>query len=434
MQVFKFGGASMRDAASIVGLLGLLKGYEKAGLLVVVSALGKTTRALEEVCQAYYEQKPNAVALLAQIRHQHQNLVKQLFLGWQAALLDDIHHIFTELFLRLEEPVNTDFDFIYDQIVPAGELLSSKIISAYLNAQGLSNQWIDARSLLQTDHTYRSAKIDELLSEQLTKEQLLPLLAKQIVVTQGFIGGTSEKFSTTLGKEGSDYSAAVFANFLDADTLTLWKDVPGLFNADPNWLPEAKLIEQISYKDARKLIGIGASVIHPASIFPAEKKQIPLYVRSFVQPNRLGTCIREQAPILLLPAYLRSKNGVLYRLTQKEKALERATCAAGLCSLLAKYQVKAPFLHADSNGFWLWFASQEEGDQIFLTALQASFHIADQQAADLVRIWNYEAEALDTLPKDQAILLLARQEDYVYVLLTPANSNENQIMEISRTE
>ena len=288
MQVFKFGGASVSTLERISQVANILKSYRGQKILVVVSAMGKTTNALEGVVNAFYSgDKEGALQQFEVIKQQHTQIAADLQLDG-----DCLVDFFTEVeWLLYDKPVKS-YDYYYDQVVCVGELLSTTIISQYLNLQDTSNQWIDVRDVLRTDNNFRDARINWVVTEQKISEQVLPFFKEtDLVLTQGFIGATDENESTTLGREGSDYTAAVFANLLNAQQQVIWKDVPGVMNADPKQYAAATLIEELSYKEVIEMAYYGAQVIHPKTIKPLQNKNIPLMVRSFVDPSAPGTVI-----------------------------------------------------------------------------------------------------------------------------------------------
>ena len=277
MQVFKFGGASVKDAASVKNVAEVLKKHAKQETIVVVSAMGKTTNLLEELVNAYLNKTGSAEDVLQKVRAYHLEILQGLFSDRSHSVYTEIENTLVELNWIIEDEATAGYNQEYDQIVSMGEIISTKIVSAYLNDIGINNKWVDARGVIQTDNTYREGKVNYELSEALVKSQLLPLFqSTKIVVTQGFIGGTSENFTTTLGREGSDYTAALLAYFTDAESVTIWKDVEGVLNADPKYFKNTKKIDELSYYDAIELTYYGATVIHPKTIKPLQNKNIPL--------------------------------------------------------------------------------------------------------------------------------------------------------------
>jgi len=293
MQVFKFGGASVKDAEAVKNVAEILKKFAVKETIVVISAMGKTTNGLEELVKSFFSKTGQNEEILQKVKDYHFNIINELFPNKKHPVYNDIENSFVEINWIIEDEPLPDYNQVYDQIVCMGEIVSTKIISAYLLEKGIKNRWVDARGVIQTDNTYREGKVNYELSEPLVKSELIPLLKEnKIVVTQGFIGGTSENFTTTLGREGSDYTAALLAYFCNAESVTIWKDVPGVLNADPKWFKNTKKIDELTYHDAIEFTYYGATVIHPKTIKPLQNKNIPLYVKSFLKPEDAGTVIR----------------------------------------------------------------------------------------------------------------------------------------------
>ncbi|MBT7895702.1 MAG: aspartate kinase, partial [Flavobacteriales bacterium] len=284
IKVLKFGGASIKDIESINNVLKILQNYKEDNIVVVFSAMGKVTNMLEKLVDLYVSRSPLVSQQLDNIKQVHHSIIKKFFKDG-----DEIYNIVDNLFVEiewvLEDEPNIDFSYDYDQIVSVGELLSSNIMSSFLKMNNFYNSLLDARDIIKTDNKYQHAKIDWTLTEILVKEKVISFP----VITQGFIGCTSENFTTTLGREGSDYTSAVLAYALDAKILIIWKDVKGVLNADPRFFDKTKLLENISFSEAIELAFYGAKVIHPKTIQPLQKKGIPLQVRSFIDKNNQGT-------------------------------------------------------------------------------------------------------------------------------------------------
>ena len=286
MRVFKFGGASVSNVDRIKQVAEILKQEANDELLIVISAMGKTTNALEKVAENFYSgKKEDALQLFNQVKQQHLTISKYLLVKEWLSCEQLLNNFFTEIEWLLHDKPVREYDYYYDQIVCVGEMLSTAIISAYLNESGIFNKWIDVRDIIRTDDNFRDANIDWAFTNQQVQQLLLPLYQKtKIVITQGFVGATDENESTTLGREGSDYTAAVFANIMGAGSLTIWKDVEGVMNADPKEFPEARLIPELNYVEVIEMAYYGAQVIHPKTIKPLQNKGIPLYVKSFLDP------------------------------------------------------------------------------------------------------------------------------------------------------
>ncbi|HEY1024723.1 MAG TPA: aspartate kinase, partial [Sphingobacteriaceae bacterium] len=317
MEVFKFGGASVRDAESVENVAKIVSLNKHKELLIVVSAMGKTTNALEQLTEAYVNGSDDVHVIFEDVKQYHQTILNGLFQE-SHPIHDEVANAFVEIDWILEDEPHEDFDFNYDQIVSIGELVSSKILSAYLNTTDLQNEWLDARSFIQTDNTYREGQINWDKTCGLINESIPPMLKKRFIVTQGFIGGTSENFTTTLGREGSDYSAAVFASCLGADAVTIWKDVPGILNADPKRFNATRKYNELPYSEALEMAYYGATVIHPKTIKPLQNAGIPLLVRPFLTPEESGTIVTETSVVVDTPSVIVKPGQVLLSLSAKD--------------------------------------------------------------------------------------------------------------------
>ena len=292
MKVFKFGGASIKDAESIKNVASIIQSHDQEELAIVISASGKTTNALEEVVGAYYYDEGDAKELLNLVKQRHLDICKELFDSQDHEVYDLLENLITEVVWTIEEERKESYNYVYDQIVSLGEMMSTTIVSSYLNDIGVKNTWLDIRDVLKTDDTYREAVIDWPTTENLMKSKIHSLLQNGKVITQGFIGCTSDNVTTTLGREGSDYTAAVVANVMDAENQTIWKDVPGVLSGDPRIFDDAVLLEKLTYHEAVEMTYYGASVIHPKTIKPLQNKKIPLLVKSFIHPSGKGSIIQ----------------------------------------------------------------------------------------------------------------------------------------------
>ncbi|MEM6770236.1 MAG: aspartate kinase, partial [Bacteroidota bacterium] len=297
LNVFKFGGASLKDATAIRNVADILQQYQGEQLVVVVSAMGKTTNALEKVAEAFYRgDLEGAKYQLTALHNATLTTTKELF-GDEVPedLLANLNDVFVSVEWALEDPPSAEYDYDYDQIVSLGELVSSHLVAAYLNYAGLPTSWLDARDCIITDNTYREGWVQWPDTQARITKTVPPLLQRGFVLTQGFIGSTTENFTTTLGRKGSDYSAAIFSYGLDAEKMSIWKDVPGVLTADPRLFDNVSLVERLSYREAIEMTYYGASIIHPKTIKPLQNKSIPLHVRSFLNPTGPGTEITSDA-------------------------------------------------------------------------------------------------------------------------------------------
>ena len=319
MLVFKFGGASVKDANAVKNVATILQKFKGKKIAVVISAMGKTTNALERLTDAFFYKKEDPQVILEEIKNYHLSIANDLFANKQHPFYNELENTFVELQWAIEDEPTHSYDHEYDQIVSMGELISTKIVSAYLNHISINNKWLDVRGIIQTDNTYREGKINFELTENLVKEELIPLFSTtDIVITQGFLGGTSENFTTTLGREGSDYTAAVLSYCLNAENVTIWKDVPGVLNADPKWFANTVKIDELTYQDAIELTYYGATVIHPKTIKPLQNKNIPLFVRSFLKPDEEGTIIKDSNKKLSIPSFIFKVDQVLITIQPKD--------------------------------------------------------------------------------------------------------------------
>ena len=341
MRVYKFGGASVKDAQGIANVLRIVA-KEEGDLIVVVSAIGKTTNALERVVNARWEKRDEeALREYEAIRDQHRAIAQQL--GLNKAIQDSL---FAKN-LATDIPLTDNYDEFYDQVVSAGELNSSRLLSAYLNANGVTNELLLMPSLLITDTTFREAKVNTTLSAQ-NIQGALKQSKSHVFVTQGFIGGTPDRLLTTLGREGSDYTAALLANFVDAESVTIWKDVPGILNADPRLVDNTILIPELSYDEAVELAYSGAQVIHPKSIRPVENKKIPLYVRPFNAPDAQGSVIFETRKRVDVPVYIWRKNQMLITMRAKDFSFILEESLSHIFDIIHRHRLKVSLIQSSA--------------------------------------------------------------------------------------
>jgi len=418
MQVFKFGGASVKDAASVKNVVEVLKLFPQEKLCVVISAMGKTTNALERLANAFFHKTENAEAVLEEIKQFHFSICDDLFNNKQHAIYTDLENTFVELYWAIEDEPTHGFDFEYDQIVSMGEVISTKIVSAYLNEVGVINKWIDARGIIQTDNTYREGKVDFDLTESLVKKEMEPLYKTiSILVTQGFIGGTSENFTTTLGREGSDYTASILAYCLNAENVTIWKDVPGVLNADPKWFSNTKKIEELSYHDAIELTYYGATVIHPKTIKPLQNKNIPLYVKSFLNPKEQGTVVRDGEKRLNIPSYIFKVNQVLISIQPKDFSFIAEDNLSDIFEVFSKHGVKINLMQLSAISFSVCCNHDADKIQKLVNELQQQFKVLYNSGLELMTVRYYTQETIDYLTQKKVILLEQRSRYTVQMVM-----------------
>lgn len=390
MRVFKFGGASVKDAAGIKNLANIVKQY-KGSLVVVVSAMGKTTNAMERIATSYFE--GNAVELKSSckaLRSYHQDILLDLFGDTKLSAVEDL---FNQLSQRLQLEPSLNFDFEYDQIVPFGELLSTTIVSAYLNTIELSNKWVDIRRVLKTDDCYRSANVDWAL----TQDSMLAKFkdeANALYVTQGFIASTVNNLTTTLGREGSDYTGAIIAYAVNAESLAIWKDVAGVLNADPRWYPQAQKIEELSYWEAIELSYYGAQVIHPKTLKPLQNKQIPLLVNSFIEPEKKGTIIQasEQAGELQ-PIYVLKRNQVLLSMSPKDFSFIIEESLSDIFQVFSKHRISINMMQTSALNFSVCVDDTKRVNAA-IDALGGQFDVRYNENMELLTIRHYDDDSI----------------------------------------
>ena len=420
MQVFKFGGASVKDADSVKNVSQLLKKHVTQATIVVISAMGKTTNKLEELVNAYFYQSGDINRILDELKKYHFTILKQLFNNNTDKVFNDLENVFVELQWALEEAPAFTYNHHYDQVVSQGEILSTKIISAYLNSVGINNLWLDARGIIQTDNSYRDGVVDYELSERLVKSELLPRLQNnKIILTQGFIGGTSENYTTTLGREGSDYTAALLAYFASASRVVIWKDVPGVLNADPKYFKNTKKIDELSYHDAIELTYYGASVIHPKTIKPLQNKNIPLYVKSFLNSDEEGTVIKDAFKRNLVTSYIFKENQILLSIQPKDFSFIAEDNLSQIFSLFSKYSVRVNMMQNSAISFSVCTDNDKYKIEPLLVELQNRYKVLYNTDVQLMTIRNYNQEIISKLSENKTILLEQRSRNTYQMVLKP---------------
>lgn len=405
MQVFKFGGASVKDADGVRNLTSIILTRPGTELLIVVSAMGKITDKLEDLCKAYQFGEENTHKIFEEIKRFHFDILNDLFPDHSNPVYDDVANTFVEIDWLLEDAPDDAPDYVYDQIVSIGELVSTKIVGAYLGKMGCNVKWIDARNFIHTDNTYKEGKVNWEKTEQEIQKNLVPVLEKSVAVTQGFIGSTSENFTTTLGRDGSDYSAAIFAACLQADSLTIWKDVPGVLNADPKWFDETQRIPQLSYHDAIELAYYGATIIHPKTIKPIQNKNIPLYVRSFLQPDAAGTDITGLNNHLPVPSFIFKVNQALISIFPKDFSFIIEENLSDIFSLFHKHKVKINTMLNSAISFSVSFDHDAAKLQALIDDLSVHYKVKYNTGLELVTIRYYNQKTIDRVTVNKNIIL-----------------------------
>ena len=420
MIVFKFGGASVKDAKAVKNVANVLSMYPNEKIVVIVSAMGKTTNLLEEVVNALWSKDIAGFNYYVnEALKYHLGIVDQLFSEPHKAVMNFLEATFNNLLDKSKSPLSSNYDFEYDQIVSLGEVISTYIVEAYLVDQTFEAAWLDARKLILTDSTYRNGTVNWELTQQAISETV-PTLFKtsKILITQGFIGGSNEKNTVTLGREGSDYTAAIFAYCLDAQSVTIWKDVPGMLNADPKWFDNTVKLNQISFQEAIELAYYGATVIHPKTIKPLQNKSIPLYVKSFVDPSLDGTIISQSTEFdTLVPSFIFKMNQVMFAITPKD------------FSFIAEENLRQIFDCISSNGVQINMMQNSaisfdfvvDAKPVILDQLTAdlslNYEVNIVQDLELVTIRHYDQPTIERVTVDKHILLTQKSEQTARILM-----------------
>jgi aspartate kinase len=402
MKIFKFGGASIKDAEGVKNVYHVLQKSGNKNQLVVISAMGKTTNSLEEVVAAYLK-NGNFRAPLSVVKEYHQKIVSELFQNPTASVFKKIEYFFTDLENFLAHNKSTKYDFVYDQVVSYGELISTTIVSEFLKLSGLANNWLDARNLIKTDATYRDAQVNwKETQEEIPKK----IKRDELNLTQGFIASDPNNFTTTIGREGSDYTAAIFAYCLNADSVTIWKDVPGVLNGDPRIFTKTQLLQQISYEEAIELAFYGASVIHPKTLQPLQRKEIPLYVKSFLNPDDPGTAVsRGQNIIPLIPCFIVKKNQVLISLSSLDFSFMVEENISEIFRLFHQYQIKVDLIQNSAISFSVCVDNKFNNLEKLIQHLKARYKVNFTTGVSLYTIRHFTDAAVKTLEKDKKVLL-----------------------------
>ncbi len=402
MKVFKFGGASVKDAIAVRNLAKILNGYQE-NLVVVISAIGKTTDLLETLVKAYFGKSEKKYAIFEQFRNYHIEICDQLFNP--KAIPAAITEKFEELEEKLEKTPSLDYNFEYDQIVSFGELLSTAIVSEFLNHSGKANQWVDARSVIRTDDLHRDANIDWELTEEFCKETFT-FNGNSLYITQGFIGSTPANLTTTLGREGSDFTAAIIGNVLNAESVSFWKDVPGVLSADPKKMAGTSKIDSLSYREAVEMTHSGAKIIHPKTMKPLHNKNIPLYVKSFLAPDDPGTVIHEiDHKILLPPIFILRENQVLITLSPIDFSFISIEDIDRVVNFLIENRVKVTLMQQSAIDLNLVLDAQEADWDWLMKELSPYYTIRYNTGLTLITIRHYTEEVLDWIVKEKDIYL-----------------------------
>ncbi len=426
MFVFKFGGASIRSAKEVVNAAEIIRDYNNVSLVVVVSAMGKTTNALEKLTGYYLDRNHNKQNdMLSKIKNYHFEIAENLFNKNNKRLFDDLNGLFDSIENILNDEPGINYNFEYDRIVSFGEDLSALIISNYLNEVGVFNQWFNAKDIIKTDAKYRDANIDWDITNAKVKENILPFFKKcncskehSVAIIQGFVGGTQAGYPTTLGREGSDYSAAILAYVLNAEKVVVWKDVPGLLNADPEKVQKIKLLDNISYREAVELAYYGAKVIHPKTLKPLRKKNIPLIVKPFFNPKEKGTIINDNNQNdQKIPSFIIKQDQVLLSISAKDFSFIAENNLSYIFSEFAKHNVKINMMQNSAISFLVCFDFDRVKTPALINGLEKKFNIKCIYDKVLLTIRHYKKIDIAPFINSREVILEQKTKDTIQILV-----------------
>lgn len=415
MRIFKFGGASVKDAAGVQNLVKVLKKVGHENTLLVVSAMGKTTNAMEKVVNSYFDDKNALNASVQEVIEYHNSILLDLFNTNKHPVFEEVKVLFDEVQGFLVWNKSPNYSFVYDQVVGYGELVSTTILSNYLNEVGIKNTWIDVRDFIKTDNNYR----DAVVNWEKTQGSISQGVDKnKFYITQGFLGSDDNNFTTTLGREGSDYTAAIFAYCLNANSVTIWKDVPGVLNADPRYFKEAQLLNKISYREAIELAFYGASVIHPKTLQPLQRKEIPLLVKSFINPEGSGTTVGKGTTLdPQVPCYIMKKDQVLMRLSSLDFSFIVENSISELFKMLHDHKMKVDLIQNSAISFSVCVDNKFGRLQELLNLLKSRFNVVCNEGVSLYTIRHFNTDAIAQLQNGKEILLEQRANETVQLVV-----------------
>ena len=403
MQIFKFGGASVKDAEGVRNLVNVLKSVGYKNTLIIVSAMGKTTNAMEKVVSNYFDAKHELNSSVQEVKKYHNQILLDLFDNETHDVFENIDSLFQELLRFFDHNKSPDYNFVYDQVIAFGELISTSIISHYLNSIGLTNSWLDVRNYIKTDNYYRSAKVHWNQTQELISKKVD---TSKLNITQGFIGSNSNNFTTTLGREGSDYTAAIFAFCLNAKSVTIWKDVPGVLNADPRYFENAELLNQISYTEAIELSYYGASVIHPKTLQPLQRKEIPLLVKSFLNPENEGSIVGKDLELTpKIPCYILKQNQTLISVSSLDFSYIVEDNIRHIFGLLHDYQMKVSMIQNSAISFSVCIEDNYNNLERLLLHLKAKYKVKSHEGVKLYTVRHYNEASVTEIENGKEILL-----------------------------
>ncbi len=416
MKVFKFGGASVKDAQGVKNLVTVLRTAGETNLVIVASAMGKMTNALEEVVNLYMNDKSDFKESQAEVFQYHQNIMQELFPNKSHPIFKKVGSLMNELTHFLETNKSTNHAFVYDQVVGYGELISTHIISDYLHSENIKNTWLDVRQCIATNDYYRDAKVDWEKTQSHISEKVN---TAGVFITQGFLGAeASNNFTTTLGREGSDYTAAIFAYCLNADSVTIWKDVPGVLNADPRHFSNARLLRHISYREAIELAFYGATVIHPKTLQPLQRKEIPLFVKSFIEPEGEGTCVGKGVTLdPMTSCFILKKDQVLISLSSLDFSFMMEDNFRDVFNLLHHYQMKVELIQNSAISFSVCLDNKYNNLEPLLNKLRSTFKVSCHENVTLYTVRHSQPNEIKALTENKKVLLKQESSETVRLVV-----------------
>lgn len=415
MRIFKFGGASVKDAEGIHNMYRVLEQTGHAQTLIVVSAMGKTTNAFEKLIEAYFDDAKQLESQLNEIIDYHLGIMNEIFDHPKHDVFDQVKQRFDRLRTFLKNNKSPHYSFVYDQVVSTGELVSTTIITHFLNEKGIAANWLDARECIQTDTSYRDANVDWARTEKAIREKVNP---DQFYITQGFIGSDDNNFTTTLGREGSDYTAAIFAYCLNGSSVTIWKDVPGVLNADPRHFESTQLLHHISYQEAIELAFYGASVIHPKTLQPLQRKEIPLHVKSFINPKDEGTKVSKGVAIdPHIPCYIVKNNLALIKLSSLDFSFIIEKNISDIFAMLHKYKMKVDLIQNSAISFSVCVFDKFGKIEELLHELRGRFQVDHKPNVSLYTIRHFQPESAAFLLRKHELLLEQRTQETMQLVM-----------------
>lgn len=415
MRIFKFGGAAVKDAAGIQNVAKVLEQVGYKDVFLVVSAMGKMTNAFEKLTAAYFYNTSESFKYVDEVRAYHYKIINDLFSDNRNEVLIEIERLFTEMTQFMIRNESKDFNYVYDQLVSYAELLSTKIVSAYLNVIGVENTWLDVRSCIETNSDFRDAKVNW----ETTKQQILENVSRdKLQITQGFIGRDADQNTTTLGREGSDYTAAIFAYCLKAENVTIWKDVEGVLNADPRHFEETTLLQRISYTEAIELAFYGASVIHPKTLQPLQKSEIPLYVKSFKDAAKKGTIVTKGTAIIPeVPCFIVKKDQILVSISSLDFSFIVERNISEIFNLIHEQKMKVNLIQNSAISFSVCLEDKYQNFDQLVAVLEPQFKIEFHKGVSLQTIRHFSPKAIQKIERNNKVLLKQLTQETVQIVI-----------------